>query len=99
MLIKNLPLVKTFALDPTNPMAIKSLINKIKKDKKCVIFPEGRITVTGSLMKIYQGPAMITEKSGAMILPIRLDGAQFSPFSHLNKIVRIRNHNFRTTEI
>jgi acyl-[acyl-carrier-protein]-phospholipid O-acyltransferase/long-chain-fatty-acid--[acyl-carrier-protein] ligase len=80
-------------------MAIKSLINKIKKDKKCVIFPEGRITVTGSLMKIYQGPAMITEKSGAMILPIRLDGAQFSPFSHLNKIVRIRNHNFRTTEI
>jgi len=92
-------LVKTFALDPTNPMAIKSLINKIKKDKKCVIFPEGRITVTGSLMKIYQGPAMITEKSGAMILPIRLDGAQFSPFSHLNKIVRIRNHNFRTTEI
>ena len=41
-------------------------------------------------MKIYQGPAMIAEKSGAMILPIRLDGAQFSPFSHLNKIVRIR---------
>jgi len=85
-----LTLIKTFALDPTNPMAIKSLINEIKKDKKCVIFPEGRITVTGSLMKIYQGPAMIAEKTGAMILPIRLDGAQFSPFSHLNKIVRIR---------
>ena len=84
-----LSLVTTFPLDPTNPMAIKSLINEIKKNKKCVIFPEGRITVTGSLMKIYQGPAMIAEKTEAMILPIRLDGAQFSPFSYLKKIVKI----------
>ena len=58
-----LSLIKTFPLDPTNPMAIKSLINEIKKNKKCIIFPEGRITVTGSLMKVYQGPAMIAEKT------------------------------------
>ena len=82
-------LAKTFALDPTNPMAGKSLINEIKKDKKCIIFPEGRITVTGSLMKIYEGPGMIADKSDAMILPIRLDGAQYSPFSRLKGRVRI----------
>lgn len=84
-----LSLAKTFALDPTNPMAVKSLINEIKKDQKCVIFPEGRITVTGSLMKIYQGPGMIADKSDAMILPIRLDGAQYSPFSRLRGKVKI----------
>lgn len=84
-----LHLANTFALDPTNPMAVKSLINEIKKDKKCVIFPEGRITVTGSLMKIYQGPGMIADKSEAMILPIRLDGAQYSPFSRLRGRVKI----------
>ncbi len=71
-----LALADTYALDPTNPMATKSLINEIKKDKKCIIFPEGRITVTGSLMKIYEGPGMIADKTDAMILPVRLDGAQ-----------------------
>lgn len=85
-----LVLADTYALDPTNPMATKSLINEIKKDRKCVIFPEGRITVTGSLMKIYEGPGMIADKSDAMILPIRLDGAQYTPFSRLKGRVRIR---------
>lgn len=84
-----LALADTYALDPTNPMATKSLINEIKKNKKCVIFPEGRITVTGSLMKIYEGPGMIADKSDAMILPIRLDGAQHSPFSRLKGRVKI----------
>lgn len=85
-----LALANTYALDPTNPMATKSLINEIKKDRKCVIFPEGRITVTGSLMKIYEGPGMIADKSDAMILPIRLDGAQYTPLSRLKGRVRIR---------
>jgi len=80
-----------FPLDPTNPLAVKGLINEIKKNKKCVIFPEGRITVTGSLMKIYEGPGMIANKSEAMILPVRIDGAQFSPFSRLKGRIRIRN--------
>jgi acyl-[acyl-carrier-protein]-phospholipid O-acyltransferase / long-chain-fatty-acid--[acyl-carrier-protein] ligase len=84
-----LKLADTYALDPTNPMATKSLINEIKKDKQCVIFPEGRITVTGSLMKIYEGPGMIADKSDAMVLPIRLDGAQYTPFSRLKGRVKI----------
>ncbi|HMQ10405.1 MAG TPA: AMP-binding protein [Oligoflexia bacterium] len=85
-----LSLVKAFALDPTNPMATKAIIREIKNDQKCVIFPEGRITVTGSLMKIYNGPGMIADKSGAMILPIRIDGAQYSFFSRLKGKVRTR---------
>ncbi len=84
-----LALADTYALDPTNPMATKSLINEIKKDKKCIIFPEGRITVTGSLMKIYEGPGMIADKTDAMILPVRLDGAQYTPFSRLKGRVKI----------
>ena len=84
-----LALADTYALDPINPMATKSLINEIKKDKKCIIFPEGRITVTGSLMKIYEGPGMIADKSDAMILPVRLDGAQYTPFSRLKGRVKI----------
>lgn len=84
------PLIQIFPIDPTNPMSTKSIINEIKKDQKCVIFPEGRITVTGSLMKIYEGPGLIADKSQAKILPVRIEGAQYTPFSFLKGKVRIR---------
>jgi acyl-[acyl-carrier-protein]-phospholipid O-acyltransferase/long-chain-fatty-acid--[acyl-carrier-protein] ligase len=85
-----LRLSKVFVLDPTQPLSLKSLIQHLKTDKKTVIFPEGRITVTGSLMKIYAGTGMVADRADAMILPIRIDGAEFTPFSRLKKIVRIR---------
>ena len=44
------PFVNLFVMDPTNPLSLKSLIRYVQQDKKVVIFPEGRITVTGSLM-------------------------------------------------
>ena len=85
-----LKLMETFPLDPTNPMAAKSLIESIKNKNHVVIFPEGRITVTGSLMKVYEGSGMIADKSDAHILPVRIDGAQHTPFSRLKGNIRTR---------
>jgi len=85
-----LRLVDAFPMDPTNPMATKSLIKAVKEDRHCVIFPEGRITVTGALMKIYEGPGMIADRADAMLVPVRIDGAQYSPFSRLKGKVRLR---------
>ncbi len=85
-----LSLVDAFPLDPTNPMAIKKLVDVVRQDNIAMIFPEGRITVTGSLMKVYEGPGMIADKADAKILPIRIDGAQYSPFSRLRGKVTIR---------
>ncbi len=83
-------LVRLFPLDSTSPMATKAMIKEIRKDRQCVIFPEGRITITGSLMKVYEGPGMIADKADAMILPIRIEGAQYTPFSRLKGKVRLR---------
>ncbi|MDG1437061.1 MAG: acyl-[ACP]--phospholipid O-acyltransferase [Rickettsiaceae bacterium] len=82
-----LKIVRTFPIESNNPMALKSLIEEVKQDKKIAIFPEGRTSLTGSLMKIYEGPGMIADKADATILPIRVDGTQFTRFSKVRKLM------------
>lgn len=83
-------LTRIFPMDPTNPLSSKSLIKFLKQGNRAVIFPEGRITVTGSLMKIYDGTGMVADRADAQVLPIRIDGAQFTPFSRMRGRLRLR---------
>lgn len=75
--------VDYLAVDTASPMAVKKIIKLVESGRPVVVFPEGRITVTGSLMKVYEGPAFVAAKTGATILPVRLDGPARSYFSRI----------------
>jgi acyl-[acyl-carrier-protein]-phospholipid O-acyltransferase/long-chain-fatty-acid--[acyl-carrier-protein] ligase len=85
-----LKLFRAFPVDPTNPMSTKAMVKAVKDGNTLVIFPEGRITVTGALMKVFDGPGMVADKADAPIIPVRIDGAQFSTFSKLRGKVRLK---------
>lgn len=75
-------------VDPLNPYSLKTIVSIIKKGKTIVIFPEGRITTTGSLMKIYSGIGFIAQKTGAAIYPVIFLGLQYSKKSYITDKVK-----------
>lgn len=81
---------RAYPVDRNKPMAMKSLINELRRGKKVAIFPEGRLSETGSIMKIYDGPGLIADKAGAVLLPVRVDGMEHTCFSKMKNIPRLR---------
>jgi acyl-[acyl-carrier-protein]-phospholipid O-acyltransferase / long-chain-fatty-acid--[acyl-carrier-protein] ligase len=71
----------TVQIDSMNPYALKGVIEKINQGIPLLIFPEGRMTRTGGLMKIYEGTGFAAYKTGAAILPVHLENAYSTIFS------------------
>jgi acyl-[acyl-carrier-protein]-phospholipid O-acyltransferase/long-chain-fatty-acid--[acyl-carrier-protein] ligase len=59
-------------IDSMNPYALKEVIHTVNQGFPLLVFPEGRRTSTGNMMKIYDGAGFVAYKTGATILPIYL---------------------------
>ena len=83
--------VDIFKVDIQSPYSIKLMVEAVRDNgRKLMIFPEGRLTKTGALMKIYEGAAVVADKSGAVILPISIDGLQFTHLGRMRGKLKLR---------
>lgn len=70
-------------LDPKRPMAARSLISAARAGRALALFPETGVTLTPVLMRDYAALSLMIEKTGALVTPVRIEGAERSLFSRL----------------
>jgi acyl-[acyl-carrier-protein]-phospholipid O-acyltransferase/long-chain-fatty-acid--[acyl-carrier-protein] ligase len=71
----------TFPVETDSPYAVKRIAEYLQAGGKLVIFPEGRLSRTGSLMKLFEGTGFLLLKSNAKVITCYLRGAARLPFS------------------
>ena len=71
----------TFPIDNASPFAIKEMSNFLKSGGRLVLFAEGRLTETGSLMKLFEGTGFLLEKTNAKIITCYQRNAHRLPYS------------------
>lgn len=72
-------------IDAMNPYALKGVVAEVNRGTALLIFPEGRMTRTGNLMKIYEGTGFVAYRTGAKILPLYLDNVYSTIYSRKKK--------------
>jgi acyl-[acyl-carrier-protein]-phospholipid O-acyltransferase/long-chain-fatty-acid--[acyl-carrier-protein] ligase len=72
---------RTFPIDTTSPYAVKKMAEYLQGNGRLVLFAEGRLSRTGSLMKIFDGTGFLLHKTGARVITCYFRGAHRLPFS------------------
>jgi len=72
---------RTFPVDMNSPYAVKHMAEYLQKGGRLVLFPEGRLSCTGSLMKLFDGTGFLICKTGAKVVTGYIRGAERLPFS------------------
>lgn len=71
---------RTFPVDTRSPYAAKRMAEFLAKGGRLVLFAEGRISLTGSLMKLFDGTGFLIHRTGARVISCYLRGAVRVPF-------------------
>lgn len=70
-------------MSPNKPMMLKPFIHGLKHGKNGIIFPEGQRSPIGKIGKIYPGAILAAKLTGATLVPIILNGSQYSVTSRM----------------
>jgi acyl-[acyl-carrier-protein]-phospholipid O-acyltransferase/long-chain-fatty-acid--[acyl-carrier-protein] ligase len=66
---------RTFPVDNTSSYAVRGMAEHLDKGGKLVLFPEGRISATGDLMRIYDGTGFLVHRTKAKVVTCYLRNA------------------------
>ena len=66
---------RTFPIDPASPYAVRHMAEHLQKRGRLVLFAEGQITRTGTLMKLFDGTGFLLHKTHAKVVTCYLRGA------------------------
>lgn len=72
---------RTFPIDILSPYAVKHMAEFLQKNGRLVLFAEGRLSRTGTLMKLFDGTGFLLHKTNAKVITAYLRGAHRLPFS------------------
>ena len=70
-------------VDLSEPATVKRLVRMLEAGELLAMFPQGRVSTTGSGMKIYHSVATIATRSGAPIVPVTIDGLLYSRYGRV----------------
>ncbi|MEM8850596.1 MAG: AMP-binding protein [Pseudomonadota bacterium] len=69
-------------VDTGDPSGARDFIRRVRAGAAAIVFPEGRMSLHGALMKIYPAATRLLEATQAPLVPIHLDGLDLSHWSH-----------------
>lgn len=72
---------RTFPIDTSSPYAVKRMAEFLEKGGRLVLFPEGRLSRTSSVMKLFDGTGFLLFKTKAKVITCYLRGASQIPSS------------------
>lgn len=72
---------RTFPIDTASPYAVKRMAEFLQSGGRLLLFPEGRLSRTGTLMKLFDGTGFLLHKTRAKVITCYLRGAHRLPFS------------------
>jgi len=67
---------RTFPVDMNSPYAVKHMAEYLQRGGRLVLFPEGRISCTGSLMKLFDGTGFLIFKTKPRVITAYIRGAE-----------------------
>ncbi|HUJ68357.1 MAG TPA: AMP-binding protein, partial [Syntrophorhabdales bacterium] len=76
-------------VDSMNPYSLKEIVRMVSLGTPLLVFPEGRRTSTGNIMKIYDGAGFVALKTGSAILPVYLTNTYDTLFARRHRGRRI----------
>ena len=72
---------RTFPVDTDSPYAAKRMAEYLQSGGRLVLFAEGRLSRTGTLMKLFDGTGFLLHKTPAKVITCYLRGASHLPYS------------------